>query len=143
MSRFENPEYVVMLRRTAENVGIHTYSNPDRYILISSVIKSQGLWGREKIRQYLVVYDSKDNELLDAIEQGEISVNAAYKKILEKQKKSRTRKTTKVNALERAVSALKKEAQNRTYTEEDINLIRQCVEELQSIMNSVQNSLSE
>lgn len=139
VSRFENPEYVVMLRRTAENVGIHTYSNPDRYILISSVIKSQGLWGREKIRQYLVVYDSKDNELLDAIEQGEISVNAAYKKILEKQKKSRTRKTTKVNALERAVSALKKEAQNRTYTEEDINLIRQCVEELQIIMNSVQN----
>lgn len=134
VKRFEDPEYVKQLKETAELAGFKTYSNPDKVVLISSVMKSQGLWSREKIRQYLVIEKSGNEELLDAIENGEISVNAAYKQVVEIQSRQRKRRTNKIQTMAKSVDALLLEAKTQDYTIKDLNKLEEQIKKLQDLL---------
>lgn len=134
VKRFEDPEYVSKLRATAESMDIRTYSNPDLFKLVSSVMSSQNLWKREKTRQYLVVYKAGRNDLLDEIEQNLITVNGAYKEVIQEKSKKRKRATNKLPALMKSVDAFAKEAENRSYTEDEIAKLKQCKELIERII---------
>ena len=141
IKRFNDPAYVKQLKDTAELAGFKTYSNPDKVVLISSVMKSQGLWSREKIRQYLMIEKSGKPELLDAIEEGTISVNAAYKKVVEIQSRQRRRKTNKITNMSKAVDALLLEAKTQDYTAKDLEKLDKCIVQLQEILKEKKNKL--
>jgi hypothetical protein len=133
IKRFDDPAYVKQLKDTAELAGFTTYSNPDKTVLISSVMKSQGLWSREKIRQYLVIEKTKNEELLDAIEEGTISVNKAYKQVVEVNSRKRKRKTNKISPLNKAIDSLYLEAKTQDYSNEDLEKLEKCIQKLQEI----------
>lgn len=135
IKRFDDPAYVKQLRDTAELAGFNTYSNPDKAVLIGSVMQSQGLWSREKIRQYLIIEKTKNEALLDAIEDGEISVNAAYKQVVEIQSRKRKRKTNKINPLYKSVDALILEAKTQDYNDADLEKLEWCIQKLQDILD--------
>lgn len=139
IKRFDDKEYVKKLRDTAEQAGFTTYSNPDKAVLIGSVMQSQGLWSREKIRQYLIIEKTKNEELLDAIEEGEISVNAAYKQVVEIQSRKRKRKTNKINPLYKSVEALILEAKTQDYSDSDLEKLDWCIQKLKDILYNKKN----
>lgn len=134
VKRFDDPNYVARLKETAEQAGIKTYSNPDKTVLISSVMQTQGLWSNEKIRQYLIIYNTKNEDLLDAIENGSVSVNAAYKQVVDLQNRKRKRKTNKIQPLCKAVDALVLEAKLQGYSDKDMDKLRDCVAKLNSVI---------
>lgn len=138
VSRFDDPIYVSRLRQSAELSGIHTYSSPDPFVLISSVMSSQNMWGREKTRQYLIVRKAGREDLLDKIENGEISVSAAYNEVVAANKKNRKRKTNRMPAFVKAAKALVTESQSRTYTEKELEQIKDCVDQLNAILEKNQ-----
>lgn len=136
VKRFDDPVYVNRLKETAELAGIKTYSNPDKAVLISSVMKTQGLWSNEKIRQYLIVYNTNNEELLDGIEEGTISVNAAYKQIMDVQKRKRKRKTNKISLLSKAVDSVIIESKLQEYSDKDKEKLKEIITTLQSIIEN-------
>lgn len=142
IKRFNDPNYVQQLKDTAELAGIKTYSNPDKVVLISSVMKSQGLWSREKIRQYLMIEKSGKTELLDAIEEGTISVNAAYKKTVEINSRKRKRKTNKISHMTKAVNDLLIESKTQNYTASDLKKLEECIVQLQEILKDKQDKIN-
>lgn len=135
VQKFDDPEYVQMLRDTAKLAGFKTYSNPDKAVLISSVMQSQGLWKKEKIRQYLIVYNSHNDKLLDAIEDGEISVYAAYKQIVDIQNRKRKRKTNKIQHMFKTIDELVIESKTQNYSLQDIGRLKECISKLQKIVD--------
>lgn len=134
IKRFENKENLEKVRKAAEDLNIHTYSNPDLYKLITSVMSSQNLWKREKTREYLIIYKADRTDLLDQIEKGTISVNAAYKEVISTQSKSRKRNTNKIPSFIKSVQELVKESETRTYTDKEIQKLKECKELIETII---------
>lgn len=141
IKRFDNPEYVKQLKDTAELAGFKTYSKPDKAVLIASVMKSQNLWSQEKIRQYLIVEKTHNETLLDAIENGEISVNAAYKQVLEIQSRQRKRKTNRIKKVIKTVDELVVEAKTQDYGKKDLDILEEYIEKLQKIVEEKKSAL--
>lgn len=135
VQRFDDPTYVKKLKDTAELAGFKTYSNPDKTVLISSVMQTQGLWKKEKLRQYLIVYNSHNDKLLDAIESGEISVYAAYKQVVDVQNRKRKRKTNKIQHMFKTIDDLVIESKVQSYSKNDIEKLKECIKKLEKIID--------
>ena len=136
--RFSDMDYIDFLRESAKKNGINTYDHTDRVKLISSVVASQNWkgWSREKIRQYLIVYNTGNEVLLQKIENGEMAVKTAYKTVLSEQNKNRDRKTKKLPQLQKITLDFVKEYQKglNDYTEEDLIVIQNCIDQLTEIL---------
>lgn len=143
LKRFDDPEYVKQLKDTAELAGFKTYSSPDKFVVISSVMKSQNLWGREKLREYIVVEKTHNEDLLDQIENGKISVHAAYKKVVEVQSRKRKRRENKIGPLTKAVDALFVESKMKDYTKNDLDKLEEYIGKLQEILEEKKKTCSE
>ena len=135
VARFDDESYVENLRETAKLSGFQTYSSPDPYVLISSVIASSDLWSREKVRQYLIIRKSGHEYMLDQIEEGTLSVSAAYKQVLVEQKHTRKRKVDHVKPLMRSVTNLYKYLdEEKELTAYEKKELKECIEQLQKLL---------
>ena len=146
VDRFYDIEYLDKLREEAKKVGITTYSNPNLHALISTVMSSQNMWSREKMRQYLVVYNAKREDLLAKIENGEMAVNTAYKTVVAEQ--GLTRKRRKTNHIPRLVIDTDKVVKdvNENHLElstTDRSSLHRCIKKLQSILGEDEDEQSE
>ena len=112
-------------------------ADTDKVKLIESVLSSQNFsgWSRETIRQVIKVKEAGREDLLEEIEQG-LPVNNAYKQVVAEQKKTRKRKTNKITSLDLSVSEFEKEAQNRRYSDVDIEKIKKYIQILQKIVDT-------
>lgn len=135
VSKFDDEEYLLKLRRAAEKNGIKTYSDPDKSKLIINVLATQHFqgWSREKIRQYLKIKEAGRDDLLTEIENG-MSVNKAYKQVVEDTNRTRKRPTHKLPMMVKAVDDMLKEAETKTYSEEEVEQIRKVILKLQMII---------
>lgn len=138
VSRFDDPDYVNRLRQTAELSGIRTYSSPDPFVLISSVMSSQNMWGREKTREYLIVRKAGREDLLDKIEDGGISVSAAYKEVVLAQNKKRKRTTNKLPSLVKMTDQITEESKKKKYSEKELETLKDCIARLSGILAEYQ-----
>ena len=138
LNKFDDPDYVERLRQYALQSGVKTrMADTDKVKLIESVLSSQNFsgWSRETIRQVIKVKEAGREDLLEQIEQG-LPVNNAYKKVVAEQKKTRKRKTNKITSLDLSVSEFEKEAQNRRYSDADIEKIKKYIQILQKIVDT-------
>ena len=137
--RFDDETYVARLRERAVELGLPTRAADfDKTKLIMSVLSQSRYegWGRETIRQYLKVQEAGREDLLDAIEEGGITVKSAYKLAIADNKKNRNRKTNKIAALKKNVNAVIKEAETRTYTAAERDTIRTMIRALEEILEN-------
>lgn len=133
--KFKDPEYVQQLKANAAEAGFKTYNKKDNLNLISSVLKTEGMWSREKIRQFFVIQkyaeESGDTKLLNLVVNGQIKVSAAYKQVVEEQGTSRNKKTDYIKPIEKAVTELMEASKDAIFTQEDINRVSKVIEDLQ------------
>ena len=112
-------------------------SKQDKVKIIINVLSTQQYagWSRETIRKYTVIMDSGREDLIDQIVSLELKVDAAYKQLVKDEKKTRTRKTTKITALRTAMSDFLEEARKRRYSVEDVTELKKYIKELTEIVD--------
>lgn len=139
VEKFDDPIYIQKLRENALKNGVKTRNADfDKAKLIINVLSTQKYsgWKRESIRMYVKIYENHREDLMDAIESGEMKVSAAYKSMIEEQNLSRKRKTNKIIELSRAVESIKKESESREYSKEEKTQIREIVETLLGLIEN-------
>lgn len=137
LNKFDDPEYLERLRQNALQSGINTrVVRTDKVKLIENVLATQNFngWSRETIRQVLKVKEAGREDLLEQIEDG-LAVNNAYKQVVAEQKKTRNRKTNKISSLDLSVAEFEKEAENRRYSDTEIEKIKKYIQILQGIVD--------
>lgn len=139
LKKCEDPEFVKRLKESAKAAGTKTYDKPDIAKLVISVMKSQGCWGAEKVRQYKIVYDSHNTQLLDDIEEKKISVYAAYQAVVKQQQRKRKRKTNKIQQMKKSIEELCIEASTQPYTDKEIEKLKEYSDRLMELYNKLSN----
>ena len=138
LNRFDDPEYIKKIRKHAADMGIPTRdADFNKTKLIMSVLSQshfQG-WKQETIRQYLKVKEAGREDLLDAIENQNMAVSAAYKLVVKENNQSRRRKTNKIKAIKNSTDELLKEASKRDYDEKELKELEEVVRKLTDLIN--------
>lgn len=143
-TKLKDKETLAELKEKAEKLGWHTYSKPDTYKIVHAVIGSDACWSREKIRQYMIVYDANRSDLLDAIEKdkkedGYISVQDAYKKVNKQQVTKRKKNTNRFRSANKDIKDML-EIPISDYSDSERNLAKECFENLKKIVEKIEEN---
>lgn len=137
IKRFDDPEYIKDIRKHAVKMGFKTrdsdYSKAKLIISIFAQSNYQG-WNKETVRQYLKVQEDGREDLLDQIEEGKLSVNAAYKIVVNENKQTRVRRTRKITALKKVFEEVINESNTRYYDEKEIEDLKRIAESIREII---------
>lgn len=138
IERFDDPEYLEKLRKRAAKNGTKTKANTyfDKAKLTLDVLSTQNYsgWKKETVREYIKIWENERHDLIEAIEQGNMKVSAAYKMMIAEQNLSRDRKTNKLTGLTKAVDAIRKEAENKDYSLDEQKEIYEMAQYLLSLV---------
>ena len=143
VKKFDDEDYVDRLRARAKEQGVITrLADYNKTKLILSVLSESHYdgWKTETIRQYLKIVESGQEELLDAIENNEMTVYAAYKKVVLDANQTRKRKTNRLPGLKKKVTEFAREAETRKYTDQELNQIQELISTLQVILDANKKS---
>lgn len=143
LKRFDDPVYVERISNMY-NHEKKIYENFNRPSLIIQILKTQQYegWKERTIRNYIEIYDSKREDLLDGIEQGKLKVNGAYEKLKSKteENSSYKKKTEKFNSITKAITSYRKDKiRSHNITESDIEDLKNLKKKINELIDEFEN----
>lgn len=137
VKKLENPDYFNRLNLIVQENKYSIIRN-GRIKLILSLLSSYSYkgWQRETIRRYLKLYDAvKDGTInenvLDDIELGNITVKVAYDKYFSTNSISNTTKSKKyITRINETIKSINNEIKKHPLTNDEKNELKQCIKEL-------------
>lgn len=138
MKRIQNPQFLEKAKALLEEeYKTRKYGEEINKIkLITSVLAAQNYqgWSREKIRQYLVIMETGDEELLDRIENGE-SVYGIYKQIVKPRKREKSAHALLSNAGLIADDLGAMRLEGKEFSEKEKRAIRKLIRNLEDLLD--------